>query len=91
MNEWQTKCREEGWSDTTHTMRSRVWSVINDAELQDHNKGVYFLFRTRDNDPREAWLEYCQIQERLGAVGLRIDNPCVEHDCVSGYLREAEE
>ena len=46
----------------------------------------YFRFDTGDNDPDEAWDEYCIVREDLKDVGLTLEDPYVEHDCITGDI-----
>ncbi len=47
----------------------------------------YFRYDTGDNTIQDNEDLYYLIQECLCAVGCHIDDPCIEHDCVTGQLQ----
>ena len=41
--------------------------------------------------PKLMWDNLCWLSDEMGQIGLEIDDPCVEHECISGFLKKAEE
>lgn len=47
---------------------------------------LFFREDTVDSDAREQWDNYRMIRDDLADYGLKLVDPCVEHDCISGDL-----
>lgn len=35
---------------------------------------------------KENWSEYCDVQATLREIGFELEDPQVEHDCISGKI-----
>lgn len=61
--------------------------VLAKHDITRDGEGLYFR---RDHyepeNPKDTWDIYLDCQEELKELGLQIDDPCVEHDCVSGNV-----
>ena len=51
------------------------------------DNSVFFRHDTDDSDPQEQWDNYCEVVEDLKKIGLELEDPCVEHDCINGTLK----
>lgn len=65
-----------------------VAGTIFEGHIEVDGEGEPWLrYDIDDSDSKEQWDEYCFISEQLKAAGLELDEPCVEHDCISGGLK----
>ena len=51
------------------------------------NGDYYFQMYTEESTPKENWSTYCDVQDELRMYCYEIDDPCIEHDCISGYVK----
>lgn len=51
----------------------------------DHGE-IIFRYDTGDCTPKENWDVYCDLVDDLSKAGLEIDEPHIEHDCISGNI-----
>jgi hypothetical protein len=52
--------------------------------------GLYFRYDTEDSTQKENWDVYCDIQDTLREYGYILEDPYIEHDCISGNVVEYE-
>mgnify|MGYP005854965209 CR=1 FL=1 len=68
----------------------KVQKLVEDSAfdgcVNKDNEAVWLRYDTDDCDPKEQWSEYCDVQERLQVLGLKLIDPQLEHDCISGDL-----
>lgn len=62
--------------------------------LNDHitflNNRWYLRYDTMDSTAKENFDVYCDIQEELRDYGFEIEDPYIEHDCITGFLKIAK-
>ncbi len=70
------------------TARTKLKGSPYENCVEQDNDGAWLRVDTDDNDPKEAWTEYCFVLEDLREHGLALDEAQLEHDCISGTLIE---
>ena len=54
--------------------------------IKEEDGSIYFRYDTDDNTVKENESKYFDISEDLRSVGYQIEDPQIEHDCISGTL-----
>jgi len=73
------------------TMYLKVRNLLYDTAYRDcvnidSDGGLWFRCDIEECAPKEQWTEYCELSDDLRKLGLRLDDPTIEHDCISGLL-----
>lgn len=59
--------------------------------VQLSGEDIYFRYDTPDRTGKENFTEYCDISGDLSEYGYVLDDVCIEHDCISGYIITSKE
>jgi len=70
------------------TAREKLKGSSYEYCVEDDEDGAWLRVDTDDSTSKENWTEYCMIQDELREYGLTLDDPYIEHDCISGTLVE---
>jgi hypothetical protein len=65
-------------------IRQRLRHTLYTIDLVESQ--AYLRYDTEDSDSKEQWDNYIMVVEELEAVGLYLDDPYVEHDCITGTI-----
>jgi len=77
-------------TETTPDWESHpVMAVWPDAEISG-DPPFFRLDVFPEGTADENWDLYCSVQEAIRAVGWKIVDPYIEHDCISGPLVQIE-
>lgn len=67
-----------------------ILNLINKTYFNNHyqidNQGVYLRYDTCDSDSRQQSANWDFVRDELEEYGLQLDDPLIEHDCISGYV-----
>lgn len=74
----------------TETEREAIEDAWPTGYVVVENGRPFYRYDTSDLTTQENGRTCAEIQERLRAIGWQIDDPCIEHDCISGPLRRVE-
>ena len=58
------------------------------GEVLNDKDGLWYKYDFDSCDSRDQWEEWIDVMEMLAAIGWRLIEPIVEHDCISGGLGE---
>jgi hypothetical protein len=61
-----------------------------EAHISQMNGQDYFRYDTEDSDSKEQWSRFCDVSDELRELGYEFEDPYIEHDCISGYLKRLE-
>lgn len=56
------------------------------GEVSQIDGKPYYRYDFSSCDSKEAWEHYTDTYEMLRSIGWEIIDPCVEHDCLTGFL-----
>ena len=59
--------------------------------VENDEYGPWLRYDTDDSDSREQWDNYIEVLECMKKVGFILDDPQLEHDCISGDIIKEEE
>lgn len=63
-----------------------------EGHLEEQVEGILYLrYDIDDCGPKEQWDEYIEVSDELARLGLMLDDPYLEHDCISGNVIYLEE
>lgn len=70
---------------TIDALRQRLEGTFLEGCVEVATDGTPWLrYDIDDCDPKDQWAEYCDVSDQLKSVGLVLEDPCIEHDCISG-------
>jgi len=76
--------------ETSAVPLDKIVSLLAGSEFEGcifYEDGKPWLrFDIDDCGPHEQWDEYCDVQDGLKRFGLKLVDPLVEHDCISGDI-----
>lgn len=57
------------------------------VRMQLHDNGLWwFMYETFNEDPKDNFSLYCDIQHDLKNYGFTLADFEIEHDCIHGYI-----
>lgn len=73
------------------TMKQLENCHLNEYVVPDGYTEFYFRYDIwPEGTAKENWSLYCEIQDELRTHHVELVDPCIEHDCISGYLKPVE-
>lgn len=83
--------KEMSLVDELETVLESLRGTFLEGDVCIVENTLYCRHDTDDSDSEEQWDNYLDVQDQLKDIGYMLDDPQVEHDCISGDLIKYKE